>query len=232
MYQSDFVAFARTAKNISNVTDIFIGFDDGNAYSTAVGEAWNDGIAIRSKYKVLQRPWYRQGKSSQVTDVTEVYPDSTTGNDVISIIKAMGDGVALVDIELTILEQTISDIDYPGAVTVITDGNGKVMASNSRVVVKGTHFRDAGMGDVENKMLSQRKTMQNYTLGGVDKLAFTQSIPLVNGKKWHLFIGVDKSVAYASLNDVLKQSVISSVYYDYYQYRTDVDSAATDLSSD
>lgn len=211
VYRSDFVAFARTAKEISNATDIFIGFDDGNAYSTAVGEAWNNGVAIRGKYEVLQRPWYSQGKSSQVTDVTEVYPDSTTGNDVISIMKSMGDGVALVDIELTILEQTIAGIDYPGAVTVITDGNGEVMASNSKVVVKGTHFRDAGMGDVEHNMLSQTETMQDYSLAGVDKIAFSQAIPLVNGKKWYLFIGVDKSIAYASLNDVLKQAIISSI---------------------
>ncbi|RJY07461.1 methyl-accepting chemotaxis protein [Parashewanella spongiae] len=211
VYQSDFASVARTAKATSNVTDIFIGFDDGNAYSTTVGEAWNDGVAIRGKYEVLQRPWYRQAKSSQVTDITDVYPDATTGNDVVSIMKSMGDGVALVDIELTILEQTVASINYPGAVTVITDGSGKVMASNSQVVVKGIHFRDAGMRDVENKMLSQPKTMQEYTLKGIDKLAFTQAIPLVNGKKWHLFIGVNKSVAYASLDDVLTQSVISSV---------------------
>ncbi len=211
IYKRDFATVARVANTVGEASGVFIGFDDGNAYSSAVGDAWENGKAIRGKYEVLQRPWYNQGKASQVTDVTEVYPDATTGNDVISIMKAMGDGVALVDIELSILEKTVAEIDYPGAVTVITDTDGKVMASNSNVVVKGTYFRDAGMGQVESNMLNQNMSMQDYSLKGVDKIAFTQRINLVNGKNWYLFIGVDKSVAYASLTPVLTKAVISSV---------------------
>ncbi|MGB0893227.1 MAG: methyl-accepting chemotaxis protein [Parashewanella sp.] len=206
----DFVSVARTAKETGKVSAVFLGFDDGNTYSTAQGSIWNNGVADKSKYDVLARPWYKQAKASGVTDVTEVYPDATTGNDVVSIIESMGDGVALIDIELPILQQTVRAINYPGAVTVITDNNGKVMASSSKVVVKGTYFRDAGMGDVERNMLSNDTSMQNYSLRGVEKLAFTQSIKLVNGKRWYLFIGIDKSVAYESLDEVLTNAVFSS----------------------
>ena len=46
-YQDNFVGIARLAKSAGEVTDIFIGFDDGRAYSTAVGDAWVDGVEAK-----------------------------------------------------------------------------------------------------------------------------------------------------------------------------------------
>ena len=210
-YQDNFVGIAKLAKTAGDVSAIYIGFDDGRAYSTSVGDAWVDGVAKLELYDPTKRPWYSQAKASNVLDITEVYPDATTGNDVVSIIKVMNDGVALADIELTILGDTVKGIDQPGAISVITDEKGNVLASTSKVVVVGTPFRNAGMADLERKMLSQDEMMQDYTLNGVDKIAFTKSIQLVNGKKWYLFVGIDKSVAYASLGTALNQAVLSSI---------------------
>lgn len=211
IYQDNFVAVARLIKATGGVTEVTIGFDDGRAYSSLVGSAWVDGVANIEKYNPTKRPWYSQAKTSQVTDVTEIYKDSTTGNDVISIMKGMGDGVALIDLELTILEDTIREINYPGAITVITDGAGKVMASNSQVVVAGTRFRDFGMAAIEQTMLRRDQMMLDYALKGVEKIAFTKAIELVNGNQWFLFIGVDKSVAYAELEVALTRAVVSSL---------------------
>jgi len=210
-YQDNFVGIAKLAKTAGDVSAIYIGFDDGRAYSTSVGDAWVDGVAKLELYDPTKRPWYSQAKASNVLDITEVYPDATTGNDVVSIIKVMNDGVALADIELTILGDTVKGINQPGAISVITDEQGNVLASTSKVVVVGTPFRNAGMADLEREMLSQDEMMQDYTLNGVDKIAFTKSIQLVNGKKWYLFVGIDKSVAYASLGTALNQAVLSSI---------------------
>ncbi len=210
-YNDNFVSIARLTKATGQVTDIFIGFDDGRAYSTAVGDAWVDGVAKIDQYDPRTRPWYSQGKKSQVLDITDVYPDATTGNDVISIVKAMGDGVALADIELTILSKTVKDVDFPGAITAITDDKGKVLASSTPTIAVGKRLRDAGMESIESKMLSQNEVMQDYTVGGVEKIAFTKAIKLVNNKEWHLFIGVDKSIAYASLDEALTDSITSSL---------------------
>ncbi|MGI2114912.1 methyl-accepting chemotaxis protein [Shewanella frigidimarina] len=210
-YNDNFENIAKLTKATGQVTDIFIGFDDGRAYSTAVGDAWVDGVANIDKYDPRSRPWYSQGKKSQTLDITDVYPDATTGNDVISIIKTMGDGVALADIELTILSKTVKEVDFPGAITVITDDTGKVLASSTPILNVGTRLRDAGMENIESNMLSQDEGMQDYTFDDVEKIAFTKTIKLVNGKKWHLLIGVDKSIAYASLNEALTNSITSSL---------------------
>ena len=209
--KEDIVSIARITKATGDVTDVFFGFDDGRAFSTAVGSNWVDGVAIMDNYDPRNRPWYIQGKSISGVGITDIYADATTGNDVVSLVKSTGNGVALIDIELSILNDTVKEINYPGAVTVITDQNGKVLSSNSKVVTTGTYFRDAGMRDIEDNMLSQDEVMQDYVLNGVEKIAFTKAINLVNGKKWFLFIGVDKSVAYATLIDALTYAVISSL---------------------
>jgi methyl-accepting chemotaxis protein len=107
VYQDNFVSLARVTKATGGVTDIFLGFDDGSTYSTAAGAAWVDGVARKDMYDPRVRPWYKQAKDVKVVDITDVYADATTGNDVVSIMKDMGNGVALVDIELTILADTI-----------------------------------------------------------------------------------------------------------------------------
>ena len=211
LYQEDFVNIARTVKATTNVSSVLFGFDDNTAYSSLSGKFWDDGKAISDKYNVIERPWYRQSKVVKGIDVTDIYQDATTGKDVISIVKSMKNGVALVDLELSILEETVASIQYHGAVTVITDGTGKVMASNSHVVKKGSHFKDSGLGKLEHNMLTHDAFMQDYRLNGVDKIAFTRRIQLVNGKHWYLFIGLDKSKAYASLDGVLSKATISSV---------------------
>ncbi len=211
VYQDNLVSTIRLMKATGQVSDIFIGFDDGSAYATAVGNAWVDGVAKLEHYDPRNRDWYTQAKASGVLDITDVYPDATTGNDVVSIIKVTDGGVALADIELTILSDTVKNVDFPGAVTVITDSKGKVLASTSSVVVAGSYFRNHNMGGVESKMLSQDEITENYTLEGVDKIAFTKAIKLVNGKQWYLFVGVNKDVAYASLDEALASSIASSV---------------------
>lgn len=209
--QGDFVRTARLTKATANLSDVFFTFDDGSAYATAIGDIWIDGVAVPEKYDPTVRPWYAQAKLSQVLDITDVYKDATTGNEVVSIMKAMRDGVVLADIELSILENTVKQVKIPSAVTIITDETGKVLASTSKEVNVGTRFRDAGLGEIESQMLSQDEVMLSYTLNGEDKLAFTKSIKLVNGKKWHLFIAIDESVAYAVLDVTITNAILSSV---------------------
>lgn len=209
--QDDLVGIARLTNAIGDTANIYFGFEDGTAYSSAAGRKWNNGVANPDLYEARKRSWYIQAKTSKVLDLTEVYTDSTTGKKVVSIIKYMGDGAVLADIELDILAKTVKDINYPGAVALITDGSGKVLASNSNLVSEGQRVSDiAGLEDVGSKMLSRESLMQDYTLEGIDKLAFTKKIKLVNGKRWYLFIAVDKSIAYAELETSLTRAVFSS----------------------
>lgn len=210
-YGDKYVAAARLTKDVNNLTAVFFGLDDGSAYSTATDSAWVDGVAIPEKYNPLARPWYKQGKATNNIDVTDVYPDLGTGNLVISILKSFGDGVVLGDIELSILVDTVKNINFPGSVTAIMDNNGVALASNSTALPNGTKLSDIGMGKLLNGMQAQQANTMEYTANGIDKLAFTREINLVNGKKWYLFVGIDKSAVYAAVDAALSDAVITSI---------------------
>ncbi|QYJ94055.1 methyl-accepting chemotaxis protein [Shewanella spartinae] len=209
-YQDNYVNTARLATDLSGVARIYFGFDDGSAYSTETGDKWLNGKAIPDKYDPRTRPWYQQGKATTQLDVTDIYIDDGTGHKVISILKNLGNGVVLGDIELTYLHDVVSAIDYPGAVALITDQTGKVLASESPTLVSGSRFSDFGLPQVQQKIIGSDEVMQEYRIDGVDKLGFSKAIPLVNGKQWFLFIGLDKSNAYAVVDQALTNALVSS----------------------
>ena len=206
----DYVSIARLIKETSGFGGVFIAFDDGVTYSTAQDPSWVNGVAITARYDARQRPWYRLGKNAVTLDVSDVYNDIGTGLPVISVVRNLGNGVLLGDIDLSILEQTVKNVNYPGSVTAIMDSDGYALASNSTALRTGVNFSDIGMNNVKTGMLSGRANTTAYTLAGVDKLAFTQEITLVNGKRWYLFIGVDKSVAYAEVDEALESAIVVS----------------------
>lgn len=203
---------ATLMKDASGLSAVLYGFDDGRAVSTIVGDGWdNNGVADISVYDPRVRPWFQQAKLANGTDITEPYNDATTGNMVVSLIKKMTDGVVLGDIELTILADEVNNIDYPGATAAIVDDKGQALASNSSALTVGMLLTDIGLTEAQKAMFSQDENAISYQLKGVDKLAFTKGIKLVDGKKWYLFIGVDKSVAYAAVDEALSDAIISSL---------------------
>lgn len=179
---------------------IVYGFNDGISVS-------NEGMKNPKDYDPRKRPWFDLAKSSSDFSITDIYKDAFTGKPVISVVKPLADGVILGSIPLDILEETVKNVDYPGAVTAILDENGTALASNSDALKVGTNFNDIGMDEVFSEMKASEKSSTPYTLKGVDKLAFTQEINLVAGKKWYLFIGVEKSTAYAAVDEALADSI-------------------------
>ncbi|SQD78274.1 methyl-accepting chemotaxis protein [Moritella yayanosii] len=206
----DYVSIARLIKETSGFGGVFIAFDDGVTYSTAQDPSWVNGVAITARYDARQRPWYRLGKNAATLDISDIYNDIGTGLPVISVVRNLGNGVLLGDIDLSILEQTVKNVNYPGSVTAIIDSDGYALASNSTVLRRGVNLSDIGMSNVKTGMLSGRANTTAYTVAGVDKLAFTREITLVNGKRWYLFIGVDKSVAYAEVDEAFESAIVVS----------------------
>ncbi|WP_210498950.1 methyl-accepting chemotaxis protein [Vibrio crassostreae] len=207
-----YVFAATQAKNANELAMAYFGFNDGTAYSDVMdGDIWDNGRTTVEKYDPRTRPWFKQAKRSGVTDITDTYVDANTGETVISIIKDFGDGVAAADIELTILKETVKNVHFKGAVTAILDESGEAITSNSPALKEGVKLSNIGLEAVFDEMKGKKESTTDYTLNGVEKIAYTQEIELVNGRKWHLFIGVDKSVAYADVETALEKSIITSI---------------------
>nr|WP_100067607.1 methyl-accepting chemotaxis protein [Shewanella benthica] len=210
MIDKDFSLVARLAQSGSHLTNICLGFESGIAYSSTSDHGWINGMSP-ADYDPRVRPWYQQGRSANGLDITDIYIDKYTGEQGISIVASLGDGAIFGSIELSRLEASVKGINFPGAYAVIADDSGKFMASSSGDYRLGDRFSDIGLSYVERQMLSNLETQQEYRLDGVDKLAFTKAIELVNGKRWYLFIGVDKAVAYAGVDKALKNAIMLSL---------------------
>ncbi|WP_299790678.1 methyl-accepting chemotaxis protein [uncultured Shewanella sp.] len=211
-FSGKFVDIARLGKESNGLYSIFFGFDDGSAYASVTDDSiWRDGIADPKQYDPRPRGWYRQAKQGHGAVLTDIYTDLVTKQPVISIVTDIGDGVLSGDIGLEILGQTVKGIEFPGAMTAIVDQSGKVLATNSNILKVGSTMTDMGLGEVGQEITSRDQYSGEYRVSGVDKLAFSRAIPLIGDQQWYLFIGIEKSKAYASVDAALTSAIITSV---------------------
>lgn len=202
--QDRYLDMAKYTKESNELAYAVFAFNNGVAYA-------NDGITKPDEWDFRARPWYTKAKSSNKTELTDVYKDATTGKDVISITKNVGDVVVMGDLELDMIHDVVESVNVNGAVTAILDESGKALASNSKDVVVGTRFNEGGLSEVHREMLGNDEALVHYALNGVEKIAYTRKIPLANGKSWHLFISINKSIAYKHVEEALMDAIIASV---------------------
>ena len=208
---SIYVDDARLARETIDVSGIYISLDDGQTYSTAEGENWVNGVIGPSKFDARTRPWYAMAKSTNGVAFTDSYIDKITNKPVVSIVRSFGDGVVLADVTLSFLEKTVKEIDFPGAVFAIMDKNGKALASSSTALTVGTTLSEIGMSELHDSMLGADKTTVEYTISGVDKIGFTESIKLADGSQWYLILAISKSIAYSEVDTALTNAITSSI---------------------
>ncbi|WP_133405603.1 methyl-accepting chemotaxis protein [Parashewanella tropica] len=183
------LALAKNVKAATNVDNVVINRNDGLTVSS-------DNVTPS------EMDWVSLAKQTSGIGISSLSNTQARDKNTITLYKAVNNGAIAVNASAQILNRAVKEINYTGAVTVVTDENGLVLASTSQVAGKGRYLKEFGLGNVVNKMVVNDETLQNYVLKGIDKLAFTKAIPLVNGKKWYLFIGVNKSIAYQSINEL------------------------------
>ncbi|MCV6588251.1 MAG: methyl-accepting chemotaxis protein [Marinobacterium sp.] len=205
---ADIVALTRLVAEAADLYYATFGFENGKAYSN---EGWPDGIAPPS-YDPRKRPWYIQARQHNGPSVSDIYNDSLTNDPLLSITWPLANGVVSGDISAEILNQVVSSINYPGAVALILDQNGQVIASSSDRVKVGVKMSDnPALQEVESEILTRAEGIIDYELAGQSKLAFYREISLVGNQKWHLTIGLNKAVAYSAVDDFLQDTLILSV---------------------
>ncbi|AZG36161.1 MULTISPECIES: methyl-accepting chemotaxis protein [Shewanella] len=208
-----FVNIARLAKQANELYSVFWGFEDGTSYASVSDDAiWHDGVADPSLYDPRPRGWYQLAKTNDTEQLTDIYTDMVTNQPVISIVTNIGDGVLSGDIGLEILDKTVKQIDFPGAVASIIDSKGKVLASSDARFEVGKTLADAGLNELQRDIVSNDSFSGEYQTSGNQQLVFSEAIPLIGTQKWYLFISVDEQIAYAGLNEALHDSMwISAV---------------------
>ena len=207
----DYVATARLIKETSELSDVYFTLDNGTLYGSTSGDIWTNGMTTPDKFDARTRPWYKQAKTKSTITLTDIYLDALSNQPVISLAQNIGEIVVLGDLPLDILTKTAKNINFPGAATIIVDENGKLIASSSKVLKNGDKLDELGLGAVQTAMHAKDENSLSYSLNGIEKIAYTNSINLADGHKWYLAIGINASIAYAQVNEALNDAIISSL---------------------
>lgn len=111
-----------------------------------------------------------------------------------------------------LLADVVNESPFPGAMTGLYDDQGTTIASTGEVDEPGkTKLSDfPELAELERQVLSNDEGIFDYTLGGVEKIAYFKSIPLDENSSWHLLVGIDKSVAHAEVDEAVNTSLVTA----------------------
>ncbi len=188
------------------------GFEDGRSYGA------KSGMRSLALYDPRVRSWYKSAKQKRSTVVTGIYKGASSGKLMVSIAEPFfyedkfRGGVLLADIQLGLLADVVNESPFPGAMTGLYDDQGTTIASTGEVDEPGkTKLSDfPELAELERQVLSNDEGIFDYTLGGVEKIAYFKSIPLDENSSWHLLVGIDKSVAHAEVDEAVNTSLVTA----------------------
>ena len=193
-------------KKLENLDVVFIGYEDGSAWST------DSGKMDPTTYDPRRRDWYKTVRSEMRTIVTNVYADATTGKRIVSIATPIKNGSLLFDVFLDDLQTIVNNLTDNSSVAGIYDDQGKMIVSTGSRDKTGSKLSEyPDLVSLENAILEKHSGTHQYTLDGVDKTAEFMTVKVGNNKKWHILIGMDESVAYKDVAELKTSMVISSL---------------------
>ncbi|MDX1302009.1 methyl-accepting chemotaxis protein [Photobacterium sp.] len=202
---SEYVEIARLLTESVGYSSFTVGYSDGRAFGDSGG---NNGVFDVRDYDPRTRDWYQRALARKETILTDIYTDDTTGDLMVSIATPMGsEGVVVGDISLKSLNYAINNVYFPGAVILILSEQFSQLASSDPSDELGIYF---DIPTLEQQMASLGSGAADYQWAGADKRAYFSEIPLVDGHKWYLYVGVDKSVVYADVEAALVNALSTS----------------------
>lgn len=191
-----------------NTSTIVVGYEDGRSYGAHTGKRQ------LAKYDPRTRGWYKSVNVANKTIVTDMYIGKTSSKLMVSIATPItsGDrflGSVLADLDLSLFNELIEAATLPGSIVALYDDSGVTITSTGEVDVPGkSKLSDSPeLVPLHNKILNNTKGVFHFTLGGIEKVAYFEDIPLGGGKTWHALIAVNKSVVYAELETSFTESV-------------------------
>jgi len=202
---SEYVEIAKLVTESAGYSSFTVGYSDGRAFGDSGG---NNGVFDVRDYDPRTRDWYRQALAKNGTILTDIYTDDTTGDLMVSMATPINsEGVVVGDVSLKSLNETISHVDFPGAVILILSEQFSQLASSDPSDELGIYF---DIPKLEQQMAALGSGAADYQWAGADKRAYFSEIPLVDGSKWYLYVGVDKSVVYADVEAALVKALSTS----------------------
>ncbi|PKH05066.1 methyl-accepting chemotaxis protein [Moritella sp. Urea-trap-13] len=204
---ADYVNIAKMVTKSAGYASFTAGYSDGRAFGDSGGD---NGVFDVSDYDPRTRDWYKDAMTNRSTVLTDIYTDDTTGGLMVSLASPFNNqGVVAGDVSLDILNDIISQVDFPGAVLLVLNEEFTQLASTDPNDEIGVHF---GLHDLAKKMTEQGEGSSSYEWAGIQKQAYFSDIKLPGNHRWFIYVGIEESVIYADINAELVQTMLTSIF--------------------
>ncbi|MDE3898514.1 MULTISPECIES: methyl-accepting chemotaxis protein [Vibrio] len=186
------------------VSSLYVVFADGRTFS-------EHGLQHNSDY--ASEAWFAQVRQTGQAFIRPIHIDQNGAPELSLVVpfhtQGLVKGAILANIDLTSLNEFVESPPFEGAMMGIYTDEALTIASNGEVDVPGqTRLSDfAELVPLTHAMLSQPSGQLDYQLGGIEKVAFYRALPLSSELKLHLLVGVNKSLAYADLDQATHQAL-------------------------
>lgn len=197
--EQEIIAQTHFLANAMNLSSAVLAFETGDAYSNIKTPTWPN-----NKYQgdIRANPLYQGARQATDVSVTNPFLDENGIEYWISIIGKIKGGAISVDMTLAFLNEIVNQSnDIPGATAVLLNHDTTFLASSSNAIKlgeKGTNF-----SWFKNAVLvatSKESAIIDYAIDGKEKTLFSHRIK-AGDKDWYFAIGLDKSVAFAKLEE-------------------------------
>ncbi|CAM3518815.1 Methyl-accepting chemotaxis protein PctC [Vibrio aerogenes CECT 7868] len=212
-YSSDHAERMRVAALSAHIPALTVGFANGDAYASFSNSNWVDG-KNPPDYDPRKRGWYQDAMQTTRAIFTQPYHDATSGELMVSIGKQASHGtVILADIPLTILSDTVAQIQLDGVVALIITEDSTILASTSQAVKVGDKLiHNQDLSNMVHRLTASDHAIVDYTLDQVEKVMFSRKIKY-GDKNWYMLIGLDKDVIFSKLNEMkYKAMALTAIY--------------------
>ncbi len=185
---------------------VYAGLDSGEVIYGNREEVWPDDYDPRT------RNWYQQAQGSQQSIITEPYVDFD-GSTVVTLAKAFSGqlrGVIAADLTVDHIAEHVEQLQIANqGFAFLLDENNKVLAyHDTSKLQQAASTIDPSFTDGMVRQLRQAQTLETLSWGRIGEEKLVQLSPIA-GTGWTLGIVEDKALAYASVDEQVRNMVIS-----------------------
>ncbi|UTV29944.1 methyl-accepting chemotaxis protein [Photobacterium atrarenae] len=170
-------------------------------------------VTFPDGYDPRQRPWYQAATAKNGLIVTKPYQDAASGKLIVSLAEpfsaAMNSGIIAGDVSIEMLVSDILAIEQEGVYASLFSRDGTIIAHPDKsLTLKPTTDMGAAFDSAFIQQAAASSAMETLNVSGVESLISIKQVP---GTDWYFSLIIDKSLAFAPVQEALTDALISAV---------------------
>ncbi|QUM82009.1 methyl-accepting chemotaxis protein [Moritella sp. 5] len=203
------LSLVRVIAESSGISNIAVAYENGTTFVTKGGD--NGVLPVSDTFK--QRDWYKLAKSKGKTSLSDIYIDSITKKQVISIASPVYDngiftGVLLGDLQLDEAITQVQTIRFAGGAATLADNHNRFIASDDPSDLGKTPSQiHPVFAPLETAFNAKNQGVISFFYLNTDFDGYFKRINLTDEVHWTLMVFINKATVMTTINSVITESI-------------------------